>query len=422
MKIRSFSTIVLILCFALLLISLVSCKEKEPELEENNTEYLFNPFDEINVVKDIKVTEISTQDGGYVTNQVKNISDINRFLRMLKNCKFYEENGEDTKKAGSVEISHFVDMSEISFFVSKDKTHIYLSETEDVDILQRDVVSYRVENFGEMDWLRLLSLRDATMGILGQLEQSIGFDFLIETEPSQRHGEVREDELLNEFCNLLGSCTKAEAEVQSEEIYEYYFSVLGYNFKLSGDLGGYRYMCEVNEEQISDAPIKLENRKTFRVEGIGEDFILKLKSQRKPSFFRSVRYMDVEGAEEDFRIWTNNKVYYLKDDEVYRILSLLERCEYDDERNYTAGDIESRGYYFDMKTLYYDFYISANGRSLVFCSNSTDFIDPSESFCYTVEGFDMKSFLEMLETFDFAQNISFAFWKMKDIYTEVIVD
>ena len=239
--------------------SVASCK-KEPELEENNTEYLFNPFDEINVVKDIKITEISTQDGGYVTNQVKNISDINRFLRMLKNCKFYEENGEDTKKAGSVEISHFVDMSEISFFVSKDQTHIYLSETEDVDILQRDVVSYRVENFGEMDWLRLLSLRDATTGILGQLEQSIGFDFLIGSEPSQRYGEVREDELLNEFCDLLGSCTKAEAEVQSEEIYEYYFSVLGYNFKLSGDLGGYRYMCEVNEEQISDAPIKLENR------------------------------------------------------------------------------------------------------------------------------------------------------------------
>ena len=83
MKIRSFSTIVLILCFALLLISLVSCKEKEPELEENNTEYLFNPFDEINVVKCQKLENLD-----------KSTCDIFvLFLQLFKGLKLFQMKG-----------------------------------------------------------------------------------------------------------------------------------------------------------------------------------------------------------------------------------------------------------------------------------------------------------------------------------------
>jgi hypothetical protein len=402
----------------MLALAFASCKKDQVE-EPTEPSELANPFANIEIPENLTLTElVQTENGDYVSAGVKNIYDVELFVNMLKQCKFYP----DSENRDAVELSHLVEFDDVAFFVSTDLSRIYFSLSEPVGLMQQDVEPYRVEGFGEIEWELLLETRGETTGILKQLEGAVGFDILIGADPSQRYGEIKRHEYVKEFYSVLRNSIKNEAETQADEIYKYYFSLNGYNFKLSDDLGGYRYMCEVSEKNVQDSPIKLEEIKTFKIEGISEDFISRLKNSRTPSFFRMLRYMDLTELSSSFAIRTENDRYSLKYVDLYRLLSLFENCEYELVGNCTKSDLNIRGYYFDMSEFYYDFYISEDGRTLVCCNNSDNLLISKDSLVYKLSGFDMNSFEKIKGSIMHISNNSFEFWNKDMIFIDGVVD
>ena len=163
MKRNFFRVIALILCIFMLQFSVASCK-KETVLEDSEVK---NPFSDVISDKSATVIELEKNlNGEYVQKSVNNTYDIERFIVMLKECRFFE----DSENFDSVEISHLVKLDDISFFVSTDLSRIYVSKSPSEPLMQREVEAYRVEGFGGMEWELLLQFRQAPSGLYKELQ------------------------------------------------------------------------------------------------------------------------------------------------------------------------------------------------------------------------------------------------------------
>ena len=196
MKRNFFRVIALILCIFLLQFSFASCKN-ETVLEDGEVE---NPFR--GVIFDDSATVIELEknlNGEYVPKSANNTYDVERFLAMLKECRFFE----DSENFDSVEISHLVKLGDISFFVSTDLSRIYISRSSSEPLMQREVAAYRVEGFGGMPWKLLITPREELSGLSKYLNDVIGINLINHTTGEPRCAIVQGGGFVEVFYDVL---------------------------------------------------------------------------------------------------------------------------------------------------------------------------------------------------------------------------
>ena len=240
MKRRFLRAMSLLLCLVTLVSCVVSCKKNRPE-EQTETGELANPFDDVYPFDSISITElVKDPAGNYVKNKIKNAHDGELFVAMLRECKFFD----DSTNIDSVELSYLIEIDGLSFFVSTDLSHIYVSRSKENKLMQRDVIAYRVEGFGGMEWELLLQFRQAPSGLYKELQGVICINELDPMLGMVKGGVVKNTSDVRYFYNMIKNCTFTEDSAQLESTYKYYCTVGEMSFLLSEDIGGYRYMSE----------------------------------------------------------------------------------------------------------------------------------------------------------------------------------
>ena len=407
MKRNFFRVIALILCIFLLQFSFVSCKN-ETVLEDGEVE---NPFRGVIPQKSATVIELEKNlNGEYVPRSANNTYDVERFWAMLKECRFFE----DSENFDSVEISHLVKLGDISFFVSTDLSRIYISRSSSESLMQREVAAYRVEGFGGMSWKLLITPREELSGLSKYLNDVIGINLINHTTGEPRCAIVQGDGFVEVFYDMLESCTLAEAEEQDNSVYKYYCTVAGKSFKLSDDLGGYRYMCDVKERIIAGKPIELAPVKTYRVEGFGDDIFEALLQRRETSFFQSLKYY--EASDDEFvQIWQRNLTVKRSTDQLYALRDCLSECDFVNIGPYENGYMQSFGAYISQTSLDYTFYVSATDipRLIVFTKNSAS---DGRAVMYDIIGVDSERLSQWISSMfqNGGDPSTFNFWLMDE--------
>ena len=410
MKRNFFRVIALILCIFMLPFSVASCK-KETVLEDGEVK---NPFSDVISDKSATVIELEKNlNGEYVQKSVNNTYDIERFIVMLKECRFFE----DSENFDSVEISHLVKLDDISFFVSTDLSRIYVSKSPSEPLMQREVEAYRVEGFGGMPWKFLITPREELSGLSKYLNDVIGINLINHTTGEPRCAIVQGGGFVEVFYDMLESCTLAESEEQDNSVYKYYCTVAGKSFKLSDDLGGYRYMCDVKERIIAGKPIELAPVKTYRVEGFSDDMFEALLQRRETSFFQSLKYYEASDAE-FVQIWQRNLTVKRSADQLYALRDCLWECEFVKTGPYENGYMLPFGTYISQTSLDYTFYIGYVGmvdypRLIVFPKNSAS---GEAAVMYDMRGVDSERWSQWISSMfqDGYEQSTFEFWMMDE--------
>ena len=390
--------------------SVASCK-KETVLEDGEVK---NPFSDVISDKSATVIELEKNlNGEYVQKSVNNTYDIERFIVMLKECRFFE----DSENFDSVEISHLVKLDDISFFVSTDLSRIYVSKSPSEPLMQREVEAYRVEGFGGMPWKLLITPREELSGLSKYLNDVIGINLINHTTGEPRCAIVQGGGFVEVFYDMLESCTLAESEEQDNSVYKYYCTVAGKSFKLSDDLGGYRYMCDVKERIIAGKPIELAPVKTYRVEGFSDDMFEALLQRRETSFFQSLKYYEASDAE-FVQIWQRNLTVKRSADQLYALRDCLWECEFVKTGPYENGYMLPFGTYISQTSLDYTFYIGYVGivdypRLIVFPKNSAS---GEAAVMYDMRGVDSERWSQWISSMfqDGYEQSTFEFWMMDE--------
>ena len=222
-----------------------------------------------------------------------------------------------------------------------------------------------------MSWKLLITPREELSGLSKYLNDVIGINLINHTTGEPRCAIVQGGGFVEVFYDMLESCTRTEAEEQDNSVYKYYCTVAGKSFKLSDDLGGYRYMCDVEERIIAGKPIELASVKTYRVEGFGDDMFEALLQRRETSFFQSLKYYEASDAE-FVQIWQRNLTVKRSTDQLYALRDCLSECEFVKTGPYENGYMLPFGAYISQTSLDYTFYVSATDipRLIVFPKNS----------------------------------------------------
>lgn len=406
MKRIFFRVIALILCIFLLQFSFVSCKKKTA-LEDGEVE---NPFS--NVIFDDSATVIELEknlNGEYVQKSANNTYDVERFWAMLKECRFFE----DSENFDSVEISHLIKLGDISFFVSTDLSRIYISRSSSEPLMQREVDAYRVEGFGGMEWELLLQCRQALSGLYKELQGVICINELDSMLGMVKGGVVKNTSDVRYFYNMIKNCTLTEASPQLESTYKYYCTVGEMSFLLSEDIGGFRYMGEV---QLHENPMSRPHfvlKSTYRISGLDNDYFDSLLEKRETSFFNSLLHVNARNFTEGNSSFLQlSRMSNLKAEDVYKIRYYLLLCEFELTGKYQKGDMLPNGSYFDIENLDYEFYVSpACDRLIVLPRQSAP---EQEALVYSISGLPLASFNQMLSTFlsDNSNVSTIEFWEI----------
>ena len=413
MRVRIFRTLALLLCVVALSFFALSCKNEsdEPELLLASEE-LANPFADIEALTSATLTElVKTENDGYTKHSVKNIHDAESFLNMLKKCKFFD----DSKNIEAVELSYLISLDDMTFFLSSDLSHIYISLSDSNELFQRDVEAYRVEGFGGMGWDLLLEMRPELTGFSKQLEDVVGIN-VINDENRPLNSIVSGLENVEGFYNMIKSCTRTEAEEQPESTYKYYCTVANMKFKLSEDLGGYRYMCDIVEREKAGSAIEFVTSATYRVEGFDNEYFKSLLDKRGNSFFHSMKYLDLDAITDgSMRVWMLTREADIAEKDVYALRNYLSGCEFEFVRNYKDGDILPNGSYFAFDTVDYTFYVSPIGTSLVVLPRET--ATQKGAMVYKITGLNATDFNKYISTLfvgGYRDSSSFRFWEFKE--------
>lgn len=413
MKRRFLRAAALLLCLAMLVSCFVSCKKNSPE-EQTETGELANPFDAVYPFDSISITElVKDPAGNYVKNKIKNAYDGELFVSMLRECKFFD----DSTNIDSVELSYLIEIDSLSFFVSTDLSHIYVSRSKENKLMQRDVIAYRVEGFGGMPWKLLITPREELSGLSKYLNDVIGINLINHTTGEPRCAIVQGGGFVEVFYDMLESCTLAESEEQDNSVYKYYCTVAGKSFKLSDDLGGYRYMCDVKERIIAGKPIELAPMKTYRVEGFSDDMFEALLQRRETSFFQSLKYYEASDAE-FVQIWQRNLTVKRSADQLYALRDCLWEGEFVKTGPYENGYMLPFGAYISQTSLEYTFYIGHVGKVdypmlIVFPKNSAS---GEAAVMYDMRGVDSERWSQWISSMfqDGYEQSTFEFWMMDE--------
>lgn len=406
MKRNFFRVIALITCVFMLQFSFASCK-KESVLEGGEVE---NPFS--NVIFDDSATVIELEknlNGEYVQKSANNTYDVERFWAMLKECRFFE----DSETFDSVEISHLVKLGDISFFVSTDLSRIYISRSSSESLMQREVDAYRVEGFGGMEWELLLQCRQALSGLYKELQGVICINELDSMLGMVKGGVVKNTSDVRYFYNMIKNCTLTEASPQLESTYKYYCTVGEMSFLLSEDIGGFRYMGEV---QLHENPMSRPHfvlKSTYRISGLDNDYFDSLLEKRETSFFNSLLHVNARNFTEGNSSFLQlSRMSNLKAEDVYKIRYYLLLCEFELTGKYQKGDMLPNGSYFDIENLDYEFYVSPDCDRLIVLPRQSS--PEKEALVYSISGLPLASFNQMLSTFlsDNSKVSTIEFWEI----------
>ena len=406
MKRNFFGVIASILCIFLLQFSFASCKN-ETVLEDGEVE---NPFSKVIFDDSATVIELEKNlNGEYVPKSANNTYDVERFMVMLKECRFFE----DSENFDSVEISHLVKLGDISFFVSTDLSRIYISRSSSEPLMQREVDAYRVEGFGGMEWELLLQCRQALSGLYKELQGVICINELDSMLGMVKGGVVRNTSDVRYFYNMIKNCTLTEASPQLESTYKYYCTVGEMSFLLSEDIGGFRYMSEV---QLHENPMSRPHfvlKSTYRISGLDNDYFDSLLEKRETSFFNSLLHVNARNFTEGNSSFLQlSRMSNLNAEDVYKIRYYLLLCEFELTGKYQKGDMLPNGSYFDIENLDYEFYVSPACDRLVVLPRQSS--PEKEALVYSISGLPSASFNQMLSTFlsDNSKVSTIEFWEI----------
>lgn len=408
MKSNFFRVIALILCIFMLPFSVASCK-KETVLEDGEVK---NPFSDVISDKSATVIELEKNlNGEYVQKSVNNTYDIERFIVMLKECRFFE----DSENFDSVEISHLVKLDDISFFVSTDLSRIYVSKSPSEPLMQREVEAYRVEGFGGMEWELLLQFRQAPSGLYKELQGVICINELDPMLGMVKGGVVKNTSDVRYFYNMIKNCTFTEDSAQLESTYKYYCTVGEMSFLLSEDIGGYRYMSEakLHENPMSSPYFVLKS--TYRVKGFDSDYFNSLVKKRETSFFNSLLYVNARNFTEGNSSFLQlSRMSHLHAEDIYKIRYYLSLCQFELTGKYQKGEMLPNGSYFGIENLDYEFYISPDCDKLIVLPRQS--ATEKETFVYSISGLPSGSFNQMISTFleDNSEASTFQFWEIDE--------
>ncbi|MBQ7375633.1 MAG: hypothetical protein IJW52_01995 [Clostridia bacterium] len=411
MKRRFLRAAALLLCLVILVSCFASCEKDAPE-ETVGTGELANPFDAVYPFDSISITElVKDPEGNYVKNKIKNAYDGELFVSMLRECKFFD----DSTNIDSVELSYLIEIDGLSFFVSTDLSHIYVSRSKENKLMQRDVIAYRVEGFGGMEWELLLQLRQASSGLYKELQGVICINELDSMLGMLKGGVVKNTSDVKHFYNMIKNCTLTEASAQLESTYKYYCTVGGMSFLLSEDIGGFRYMSEaqLHENPMSSPYFVLKN--TYRLEGFDNDYFNSLVKKRETSFFNSLLYVNAKNFTEGNSSFLQlTRMSHLHAEDIYKIRYYLSLCEFELTGKYQKGDMLPNGSYFGIENLDYEFYISPACDKLIVLPKPS--ATEKEAFVYSIRGLPSGSFNQMISTFlvDNFENSTVQFWEIDE--------